>query len=194
MHMSNQLPNQLPPHLQQRLQSELKPGETLLWSGQPNATRFMRSGFITWLFFIPWTAFALFWVAGAAGFRWPSFDGLPSLFPLFGLPFVLIGVGGLCAPLWLRRKARWTVYALTNRRVITIEGTRSITVRALTAADIKRVERTEHRDGSGDLVLRLDAERDSEGNRSSARAGFFGVPNVRQLERLVETFLQDRAS
>src|SRR5512139_1652604 len=108
----------LPQQLQQRLRAELKPGESIAWAGQPNPDRYMKSGFKLWLFFIPWTAFSLFWIAGASGFRMPQFNSGWSLFPLFGLPFLLIGLGGLSSPLWLRLKARSTIYAITNRRAI----------------------------------------------------------------------------
>lgn len=181
----------LPQQLQQRLRAELKPGESITWAGQPNPNRYMKSGFLLWFFFIPWTAFALFWIAGASGFRMPQFNGGWSLFPLFGLPFLLIGIGGLSAPLWLRRKARSTVYAITDRRAISIEGTKSITVKSYLASDIANIERTEHQDGSGDLVLRTEPYRDSDGDRQTRRHGFFAIDNVRSVERLVENLLRD---
>ena len=150
----------------------------------------MKSGFKLWYFFVPWTAFALFWIAGASGFRMPRFDGGWSLFPLFGLPFLLIGIGGLSAPLWLRRKARSMVYAITNRRAISIEGTKSITVKSYPAAEIANIERTEHEDGSGDLVLWTQRYRDSDGDRQTKQHGFFAIDNVRSVESLVETLVR----
>ena len=176
----------LPQQLQQRLRAELKPGESIAWAGQPNPDRYMKSGFKLWFFFIPWTAFALFWIAGASGFRWPRFDSGWSLFPLFGVPFVLIGLGGLSTPLWLRRRARSTIYAITNQRAISIEGAKSITVKSYLASDIAHIERTEHQDGSGDLVLRTERYRDSDGDRQTRRHGFFAIDDVRRIANLVE--------
>ena len=66
----------LPPQLQQRLMAELRPGEMIAWAGQPRPGRFMMKGFALWLFFVPWTAFALYWMGGAAGFRIPDFRNL----------------------------------------------------------------------------------------------------------------------
>lgn len=180
----------LPEPLQQRLRAELKPGESVAWASQPNADRYMKSGFKLWFFFIPWTAFALFWIAGASGFRMPKFDGAWSLFPLFGLPFLLIGIGGLGSPLWLRRKAGSIIYAITSQRAIVIEGAKSITVKSYAAVDIADLERTEHPDGSGDLVLRSEHYRDSDGDRQSKRHGFFAVENVRHVEHLIENLIQ----
>ena len=102
----------LPKHLQTRIQSELKPGEAVVWAEQPHARKYMRQGFWWWLFFIPWTAFALFWMAGAAGFQFPDFSHGQGLFALFGVPFVLIGLGGLGLPYWLHRNAVNIVYVI----------------------------------------------------------------------------------
>jgi hypothetical protein len=181
----------LPEHLQQRLRAELKPGESVSWASQPNVDRYMKAGFKLWFFFIPWTAFALFWIAGASGFRMPKFEGGWSLFPLFGLPFLLIGIGGLSSPLWLRRKARSIVYAITNQRALVIEGAKSITVKSYRVADITDLERTEHTDGTGDLVLRTERYHDSDGDRQTRRHGFFAIENVRRVERLIEQLIQE---
>jgi hypothetical protein len=48
----------LPQDLQQRLRAELRPGEMVIWSGQPDPGRFMKSGFKLWFFFVPWFPYA----------------------------------------------------------------------------------------------------------------------------------------
>jgi len=176
----------LPPQLQQRLMAELRPGEMIAWAGQPRPGRFMMKGFALWLFFVPWTAFALYWMGGAAGFRMPDFRNGWDLFPLFGLPFVLIGLGGLSSPFWLRRKARSMIYAITNERAIAIEGSRSITVVSYGPEDIVSFERTEHQDGSGDLILVSENYKDSDGDRQTRKRGFLAIDNVRKVARLIE--------
>jgi len=60
------------------------------------------------LFGIPWTAAALFWMALTSGFEMPNFnfkDGF-DVFPLFGIPFVFIGLEMLSSPLRMIRKAK----------------------------------------------------------------------------------------
>ncbi len=180
----------LPPHLQPRVQVELKVGETLVWVGQPNPNRLMFAGFALWFFFIPWTAFSLFWMAGAAGFQMPTFDHAFSFFPLFGLPFLFIGLGGLSTPFWLHYKAQMTVYALTTQRALILEGGRSITVKTYPLAELKHFERTERPDGSGDLIFKNETYRDSDGDRQNRKHGFFAIQNVRQVERQLESLLQ----
>lgn len=60
------------------------------------------------LFFLVFAGFAMFWMAGAAGvldmnewtIRWPqSGDWIGNLFPLFGLPFLVLGVYGVLVSL-----------------------------------------------------------------------------------------------
>jgi len=188
MHISD-----LPPQLQQRLQAELKAGESLSWIGQPNPKRYMRSGFKSWFFYVPWTAFSLFWIAVASGFRLPNFTDGWSFFPFFGVPFLLIGLGGLSSPLWLHRKAQSIVYAITNQRAISIEGSRSITVKSYRASDIANIERTEHQDGSGDLVLQTERYKDSDGDQQSRQHGFFAIDQVRHAERFITSLRANHA-
>jgi hypothetical protein len=180
----------LPQDLQQRLRAELRPGEMVIWSGQPDPGRFMKSGFKLWFFFVPWTAFAIFWIGGASGFHMPTFDSGWSFFPLFGLPFLLIGLGGMSSPFWLRRRAGSMVYAITNERVIAIEGSRTIIVTSYSAAEITDVERTEHRDGTGDLVLRRERYKDSEGDMATRKHGLFSIPEVRRVAGLVDKLVR----
>lgn len=180
----------LPQHLQPRVQAELKFGEALAWVGQPNPSRMMRVGFALWLFFIPWTAFSLFWMAGASGFHLPTFDSVFSFFPLFGLPFLFIGLGGLSSPFWLYRKAGFTVYVLTTQRALSIEGTKSVTVKSYPIGEIKHLERTEHPDGSGDLIFKTEQYRDSDGDRQSKKHGFFAIPEVKKVEHQIENLMQ----
>jgi len=176
----------LPPHLQQRLEAELKPGESLAWAGQPNPNRYMRTGFKEWLFFIPWTAFALFWMARASDV-WVSGSGIEwKEFPFLGLPFLLIGLGGLAYPLWMRRRAISMIYAISNQRAIAIEGEKPITVVSYRALDITSIERTEHQDGSGNVVLWTEHYRDSDGYRQTRQHGFFAIDDVRHVARLAE--------
>ena len=58
------------------------------------------------------------------------------------------------------------------------------------AADIPEFERTEHPDGSGDLILRSEQCRDSDGDRRTRKHGFYAVADVRRVERLVENLIE----
>ena len=105
---------------EQEINRQLDPGEGLLWSGAPNPGRMALSALPVTVFGIPFTAFAVFWIwtAYSATSRSPSPGGPWILFPLFGTPFLLIGLGMLTAPLWASLAAGRTLYAVTNKRAL----------------------------------------------------------------------------
>lgn len=166
----------LAPALKKKLNAELQAGEAIVWLGQPRPGRLMLKGFVLWLFFIPWTAFALLWMAGAAQFKLPTLHDPATWFALFGLPFVLIGVAGLSAPLWIYFAARQSVHAITNRRALTISGMRAFGIEGYTRAQISHIERVERGDGSGDLILVKTPMRNGRGTHCE---GFFAIADVR---------------
>lgn len=171
---------------------ELQPGEVVTWVGQPDPRRMMLQGFALWLFFIPWTAFALFWMAGASGFRVPEFNEPFDLFPLFGLPFLLIGIGGLSAPFWLKSKARQMIYVVSNKRAFSLTGRRSVTVESWRPEQLASITRTERLDGSGDLVFATETWRDSDGDRRTRQKGFMAIPDVRLVEGHLQRLVTSR--
>lgn len=185
--------------------SDLEKGEKLIWIGQPRPGRMMLGTIPLVLFAIPWTAFSVFWIGmtltfavgigeqgkGAGAFRW---FGL--LFPLFGVPFLLIGVGMLSAPWWVWRRAKRTCYAVTDRRAVTwVPGvSRGMTVRSFRPAELGRIVRSERSDGSGDLVFEERGYRGSRGHRRTTRCGFFAIPNVRDVEQLIQETLLNKGN
>jgi hypothetical protein len=95
------------------------PGERVLWSGTPEPLRFsLRKSFPGALIGIPFFAFSLFWISMAS--RAPGGAASPFPFPfwLFGIPFVLVGLGMVLSPVWHYARALRTSYVLTNRRAI----------------------------------------------------------------------------
>jgi hypothetical protein len=196
----------LPDELDARVRSELDGGEQLLWVGQPRPSRFARAAIPAVLFGIPWTAFALLWTGMALSGLWgkggaPQMAGPPLAlvfsvcFPLWGVPFILIGLGMLSSPLWARRRAKRTCYALTDRRAILFEAGafRSVEVRSYRPADLTKIFRREKADGSGDLVFEelTQVRSTSHGGRatSTQARGFMGIENVREIEELVRKAL-----
>jgi hypothetical protein len=192
----------LPEDLDQRIHSELQANERLVWAGQPRPGRFMRSTIPLVLFGIPWTAFAIFWIAAASGIMFGGFGGGPdgfgglfACFPLFGIPFVLVGVGMLTSPFWMYRRAQRTCYALTDQRAIVWAAGwfGGIEVRSFNPAALGRMTRRDHADGSGDLIFEevVSMTRNSDGYMQSYRTerGFLGIENVREVENLVRRTL-----
>lgn len=155
-----------PDPLSLALSRELREGERVLWQGRQIARLSLKS-FLIYGFAIPWTAFSLMWTffASYGAVEMQEEAGFLSwAFPLFGLPFILIGFGMLAMPfmpLW--RKGR-VLYAVTSERVLEIVLGRGLNVQAVPAERIGLVKREEFRDGTGTLKLAVNIGRDSDGD------------------------------
>jgi hypothetical protein len=111
---------------------------------------------------------------------------------LFGLPFVLVGLGMLCSPFIVYRKSFRTVYVLTDKRAITIDGGWSTTIRSYSPSQLQWVYRKERSNGSGNVIMARRAWPDSDGDRQAEDVGFIGIRNPKEVEQLVKT-LAERA-
>ena len=181
-----------PSDAQLRAQSELQSGESLYWTGTADPGRAALSALPAAVFGIPFAGFALFWITQA--YRATShishnsnnsFASGFSVFPLFGVPFLLIGLGIVLAPLWAYLKGSSTVYAVTNQRVMIITGNGSRTVKSLTPADIVGVDYRERPDGSGDIAIQTNAIMRTNNSMSQLKVALVGVPNVKEVARQV---------
>lgn len=195
----------LPTEIQDKITKELKRGEVIVWAEQPNLQKFIKKvsagSFLAWLFFIPWTAFSVFWIAGAAGFKIPDFShsSFALFFPLFGLPFLLIGIAGLTVPVWLpfyiKNKASSIVYVITNLRAFTLEGTKTIKYKSYYPDQLKNMEREENPDGSGDIVfIKNDNNNQNNWNKNLKGEGFLAIENVKKVASLLEKLANNTAS
>ena len=172
-------------NLRAKVDSELEPGEQVEWIDMPIPRYFTPASTGAFLFAIPWTAFAVFWICVASGFQIPDFKEGFDLFPLFGVPFVLIGIGMLSSPFWAYRKSFKTVYVITDRRAITFDGGWSTTIRSYPPDKLEDIYRKEKKDGSGDVVISRRAWRDSDGDRQSEELGFLRISNPKQIETML---------
>ena len=183
----------LPPELDARVRSELQRDEQLLWVGQPLPGRFARSGCLLALIGVPFTAFGLFWTAGAA-LAAGHISGVFSCFAIFGLPFLVAGLGLLGSPYWLRQRAKRTCYALTDRRGI-VWNTGwwgSVEIRSYGPGQLTRIRRVEYPDGCGNLVFEeFTTVGNSDGHATSTtrRYGFMAIPRVHEVEELLRKVL-----
>ncbi len=166
-----------------RLDAELGHGERVLWMAKPRPRRQLRS-FGIYLFAIPWTAFSVFWI-GMAGFGHGTPDVASIFFTLFGLPFLLIGIGMLAAPFVAVATARRTVYALTDRRVLRIGWGRRTVTKSVLLSQVGPITRTSGADGYGDLKIETHTSSDGDGGRTTETFNLDGVPDVAGLERLL---------
>ena len=92
----------------------LDEGEQILWQGRPDPRLRVGDFFGFRLFFaLFFTGFAVLWISAA---RWMNPGDGFDFFPLFGVPFVLIGLYMMIgAPIWDAHLRRNTWYTLTDR-------------------------------------------------------------------------------
>lgn len=176
--------------LDAELRRQLLIGERISWSGQPAPHR-LTAGLAIWIFAIPWTVFAIAWTgfAGVAGWfaqeRTATVSILSVVFPLFGLPFIIVGFWMLAQPIRAMRDARWTIHALTDRRLITLSLARGRKVKSVLLNQIGPIRLRERRGGWGTLTIETHTSRDSEGTRETETFEVAGVPDAARLERLL---------
>ena len=170
---------------------ELRVGERLLWSGRPR-TLGAAASFGIWIFAIPWTVFALFWEAMAL-MPWWAADrpddwtllGFGIVGPIFGIPFVVIGVGMLAMPFWAMAKAGRTIFAVTSERLIRIEAGRTRSVTSVPITGVGPIERRERPNGCGSLRIQTHSRIDSDGDRITERFDMIAIEDPARVERLI---------
>ena len=204
--MTHLHPSQLPPQLHALVESELQEGERITWLEQPIPGQMARSMLPVVLFGIPWTAIVLVITGGAATVAFDPMAGTPwegtgiagnvgiwhtpgwfALFPLIGVPFILVGLGMLSSPYWAYRAARRSAYVLTDCRAIVFsrDWFNRITIRSFPPERLTELHRKQRADGSGDLVFAQESWRDDDGHRRSRDIGFLAIREVKAVEALV---------
>ena len=139
-----------------KIELELAPGERILWAGQPKpGVRFTSADFFLIPFSIAWLGFSIFWMVMAI--RIPDPVNAPALnviFPLFGIPFILVGLYLTVGRFWFdARKRSRTYYSITNRRILALLPSRKSELRSLDLKNLDEFTVTEARDGSGMILF-----------------------------------------
>ena len=175
----------IPGELRSKVDEELEPGEAIQWMDGPVPKFFTSKSTGAFVFGIPWTAFAVFWTfmvhkAGSS----PGND-TGNLTYLFGIPFILIGFLLLTSPLFEYRRSFRTVYVVTNRRAIILEGKTTTTIKSYPPRKLKNLYRKERGNGTGDVVLEQHYWRD-EGSMNSEEIGFTQINSVKDVEAMLK--------
>ena len=182
--MTKAVKKKIPNQLKAKVKRELEPGEKIQWADMPVPHFLTVESIITFLFGIPWMTISLIAVFGAIQSR-------DVLGYFFLLPFLLIGIGFLSCPLWVYRMARNTIYVITDRRAITIDGCFTYTIRSYEPNKLQHIYRKERRDKSGDVIILYREWRDSDGESNSEELGFLGIENPKEVEAMLKR-LADR--
>jgi hypothetical protein len=157
---------------------ELRRGEIVDWVERPRPSARARSKLTTFLFGLPFFGFAIFWTHGAL-------QSGNTYFPLFGIPFLLVGAGMVLSPVWAFIEAKyWLFYAITNQRALIIRTFPRRKVETFAPEDITRLERTTSSDGSGNIFFADELHHGRNGPYRVKR-GFYGIPEAKRVEEAI---------
>ena len=164
----------------------LNPGERVIWQGQPDpAPDFTGWRMSDGLFGGAFAGFALFWMVMALG-QVPGGTFIGLVFPLFGLPFLVLGLqraGG--ERLWQAYMRRRTWYTLTTERAFI--ATNVLGRRQLAAYPITPATKLD-RDGR-DIWFATDIVRSRRGT-DRRRVGFTHLSDPARVEGLMRQLQQ----
>ena len=153
--------------------------EHILWKGKPSVRPLLtKSDAFMIPFSIFWCGFALFWEIGVLS------SPTPSIFPIFGIPFVCVGLylvfGRFIHTAYIRKRTR---YVITNKKIIRLRGKR---IDFLAASTMPADHCTANTDGSG--TIRFAAPNPYYRGRYHSSyfgygmdQGFFSLENVPSL-------------
>lgn len=136
------------------IQSRLLPGERILWTGAPSRGLMLTSRDAQMVpFSLFWCGFVAVWMFGAikASLN-PVHGDRMWFFPLFGVPFVLIGlhmlIGRFFHDAWIRRR---TSYAVTNQRILILRTAPTLKFTAFAIDRLPELTLEEHANGHGTI-------------------------------------------
>lgn len=173
------------------LMQSLVSGEKVLWQGAPGrGIRFRRSDFLLVPFGLFFFIFSLFWETMAIGFgdKGSNPPLIATIFPLFGVPFILVGAYLVIGRFfWDAYSRKQSTYLLTSRRALIETAAFGRKVISVTLSDLPAVGLEERKDGSGSVVLGEDQETGFGDNRRVKRAPRFEfIPDAQRVYKLVE--------
>ena len=142
-----------------QIQREIVGNEKVLWTGIPKQGIMFRGSDI---FLIPfsllWGGFAFFWEFMALSSIGNLDDPFGLIFPLFGIPFVLVGIyliiGRFFVDAYIRSR---TYYGLTDSRAIIIGGLFGRQIRSLNLNSTANISLKEGSDDRGTLIFGQDS-------------------------------------
>lgn len=180
------------PELASLLRAELLPGEHLLWSASPAPHKQLHAFWI-WLFGIPWTAFSLYFQVLVLMSAFETVQSAPSggdrgvgiFFSLLLIPFVAAGFVMLWAPFETLRKARRTIFGLTDRRMLSVTAGRKLESTSVMLQQMGPIDVQVGSKGYGNVRIQTGTGLDSDGDQSINRFELLGVPDVARLKGLL---------
>jgi hypothetical protein len=174
------------------LMQSIVSGEKVLWQGAPGrGIRFRRSDFFLIPFGLFFFGFAVFWettVLSTVGNAGNAPPGFTLIFPVFGIPFILVGLYMVIGRFfWDAYRRKHSTYLLTNRRALIETQAFGRKLVSVNLTDLDEVGLEERRDGSGTVILGQDVQIGFGDNRRTKQAPRFDfIPDAQRVYKLVE--------
>ncbi|MCC5785815.1 MAG: hypothetical protein JJU33_03835 [Phycisphaerales bacterium] len=176
----------IPEHLAQRLQAELRPGERVVWRGVPVKRWFSTDSlpaFLVGLFMLAFIGVAV----QATLSSQPPGAADPMLVGFVAVFVVMAGAGAVIAlsPLGERLRSSNTVYAVTDRRLIEISGSRERHIRSYRPEQLTELTRIDRPGSRGDILIGDEAEIRDIKTQGGQPRGLYNIRNPAHIERLL---------
>jgi hypothetical protein len=170
------------------IKPELQQREQLRWIGRPAPWPCAwAKSWSMFLFSIPFGGFSIFWIYQS----WTMTAGQQAkYFPLFGIPFLLVGLSMFLSPVWQYLKARTTVYAVTDLRAIVHCTFPRYSVMSYFTRDIERLEKTLVAGGAGTLIFRSETKQSGDSSHT-VKHGFYAAPDINGAEQQLRRITGD---
>jgi hypothetical protein len=178
----------LPRNWIKRLALEKHPDEELVWVARPLKS-YGRTEVTAWVSFVALACLLLIRAGDDLPASIAENLGAYTIPAIYGVMFLCLFFFAWLSPRW---ESTHVLYALTSRRAILMRFGLFFRIRSFPAKEIRRFTRFELEDGSGDLVFERFSLRDEEGNVSKGENGFYGVADVRQIEKLLQTVIDSQ--
>ncbi len=137
------------------ISSTLDANEHLIWSGRPREGFLLRKqDFYLIPFSLMWGGFAIFWEFSVLKIAPKAQSPTAEVFPLFGIPFVAIGLYIMFGRFFVDAYARSkTTYGVTSDRIVIVSGIFSKQTKSLQLRTLSDVSLTEGSNGFGTITF-----------------------------------------
>lgn len=182
--------DRLPNAWVRKLALEKQSDEEIIWVARPTES-YGRTEQAAWV-----TGVALLFLL-AAQFGDAFSEFAPQEWGNWFLPVIsLITFTFLALFVWLgpRWNSSRTLYVLTNQRAMLMRFGVFFRIRTFLLKDIRKFTRFELEDGNGDLVFERFSLKDEDGNLKTGENGFYGIAEVRQVEKILQAVIDQKES
>ncbi len=181
------------------LQLVIKPyldtNEHIVWCDRPaKLFAFTVSDLFTSIFGVFWLAFSIFWMLTAFEGSKGSNDAMLSVFPLFGLPFVLVGLYLVFFKhIVTAIKRKKIIYALTNNRALIVHTGKRQYVQEYRYENIANIQMKCDSNDIGSIFFLAGAINYTRNGRSYAStSGIFGIKETKKVYKILSQCLEKK--